>query len=247
MTVLARSYLYLKSPPLTQEELDAAAELLFRIAEEQAQALYSVEGLEIYAQAEDGSLKTRATIGGVLFGAFILVGQIGDFVSTISGAAELGREWAERVNSSFMAHSNSSPADVTYSRRDSGIPGQIERVIRKVEKGDLTAAEATDRVLALLDKAGEPLPEDLRETLRRELPRQLPVPDVTAIDVPHRVLIQADARSAVHLPSIHSAAPSPPHEQKELPFVPKQFPLPARRRSIEIWKRPGEPRQKILT
>jgi hypothetical protein len=246
MAIISRAFLSLKSPPLTIEELDSAAELLFSITEEEAQERFRIKGLEIYVEAEEGSLTTRTKVTATLMALYIGIGQFGDFVGAVNSIAKISRDVAGAINARFINETNHSPSDVRRSRRDSGLPGEIKRLFDRVEAGDLTPEEATAQTLELLANTREPVPESLRQIVMRDVPQRLIPADVTAIRRAPRQPVKIASEPPV-LQSHVIYPVEPPSPQVELLADFREHPLPERRRHrIEISRRPGEEKHKII-
>ena len=247
MAILAQASLHFRAPRLTEWELDAIAERLFEIADRNARAMLPIDDFEIYVEVEDGSVKTRAQIvAGVLAAIYLGMGNFGDFVGSVKETARIGRALGRAINAEFVERMGPSPRDITYSRPDAGLAGQLERLFNQVEKGEITSEEATKRALRLLERAGEPLPRPLTEQIKRDIGLIRVLPDASALPPPRAKVVTAPTmRSIPSIPALQ--AERDPDEQTDLLKNNEEHPMAQRRRKIKIWKRPGESKQKSVS
>jgi len=138
MTKLAELYINLDvcaSPEEKEAVINYLSEVGHRYANE-----YFRHGSSISLEVEDGSLKIWLT---VLGGLYLSIGQYGSFRAGLDFLAEDARSFGDTVKGSFFREANVPNHKITRVERRLGIPGKINRLLRKLEK--MEEADTTNK------------------------------------------------------------------------------------------------------
>jgi hypothetical protein len=244
MVTVASSSVLLRRSPTDEAELDAIAEIAATAASRFARELLPISDFEVYVRVEEGSIRTRTKVFATLGALSVGIAQFGSLATGVREISRLAREVMRQVNTTVIREAASSPREVGPTRRDDGLPGDLRRLFERVENGHLSADEAMLLAERLLQRSGEAVPPKLLEDLSRE---------IVSISVPQDRIPPA-RHKATDLPP----EPTPPslgvqeafwtedvptHRDDHSPR-PREHPLPSpRRRIVEVWDRPGEPRR----
>ena len=204
MIVIAEPYVRF-APTLERSELEIAARAALASCEKVVQAQY-VERYEafhfrVFVRVELGSTRTWVTITS-LAGILIYYGNIRQSIDYLVKDARRVAQVAVPSLSQPLRLPGRSP---DYQQRRLGVPGQLGRLFRQVERGELSAEEATGRALDLIYRRG---PE-----VEREIP-----------DLPERLAVEFGAT-----PSRHRRREVPNRPEHVPPALPPAD-LPRRRR-----------------
>jgi hypothetical protein len=150
--------------PSNPEELDAIAEYAYEIAETTASEYLEVRPVGVILRVEEGSVETIVTIGSYAAALLSAISNYGGFWDGISRIKEhaqaVGRFVCNRILKRIKAQG--------VSRVSTGQLGELHRLFRKVEAGELTADEATEKSFKIMVKAGEEISEQLQDMITKE-------------------------------------------------------------------------------
>jgi hypothetical protein len=144
---------------VAESELYSGAENLLKFAENAARDYYAERydqlGITLTVRVEIGSTRTWITIKGLgkAFLVYAAIRQGIDYVITDS------QMLARLVVPGIPAALNIPPEHPQYHARRQGVPGQLRRLFEKVERGELSPAEATN---VAIDMFGKQEPDALR-------------------------------------------------------------------------------------
>ena len=149
-------------PALPARELREYTSRLFDLWEAQLSQNLSLPDYALRLEVVEGSLKGRARISAAALGIFAVVTAAGGF---ISGVKEL--RWAVQKAGTLLAREAAAPYVNSQSsisvRRGTGRLGELERIIGRVQNGQLDRREAAILVQSLFDDGDEePGLEELR-------------------------------------------------------------------------------------
>jgi hypothetical protein len=162
MLNLSSSDFYLAIPSLPSSELEHLSTKLFDDWEIFVDQFLKLPDYSLHLQVEDGSVKGIGAIGASLVAIYLGIGNYGDFVSglkTISEQVTFTNEFlAEKAKQTFTC-----PDGDAKSRKRGGSLSELNRLFTKVQKGELTPDEATNRAKILLGDEASTAPGFLDE------------------------------------------------------------------------------------
>ncbi len=215
MLALSRSYVHMEYESITPDEIDALAEYAYEIAETAASEFPEVRPVGVGVRVEEGSIDIIVTIGAYASALFAAISGYGDFWDGLSRIMEHARIAGKFVSNQILKRSKGKGA----SHITTGHLTQLRRLFRKVESGELTADEATEKVLKILLKAGEDISQQFQDKITKEFARiQGASSEAARVQVPRRLVEY-----------------QPITEQREARPVKR-----VRRRGVEIWRNPEE-------
>lgn len=172
MIQLGVATVHLQYRKVDEPELRRLAVMLFEYAEGEVRQRLRVEHTSVVMEVEEGTLKIRTKIiaGAIAVGTFL-----GNYGSIREGAVALGKD-VYTVGKFLVEHIpervGADPGDLISTHRSATLTRRIEKIVHDVERGQLDADEAVDRLVRLLEVdqnvAGEP---KLVESLKRDVAR----------------------------------------------------------------------------
>ncbi|MDO8375107.1 MAG: hypothetical protein Q7T39_24515 [Polaromonas sp.] len=157
MLDLGSTEFVLAIPSVPEQELRRLSSSLFDSWESFVDSSVSVPDYSLFLQVEEGSVKGAATIGAVIGAIYLGVGSYGDFVSgvktineQVSATSDYLTEQASRLFS--------CPPSRASSKKRGGSLAALQRLFVRVQRGELSADQATIRAEKLLgdDASAEP-------------------------------------------------------------------------------------------
>ena len=154
------------------------------------------EEISIHVKVVDGSIKAYVIYGGLTI--FNLVANYGSLRSGIDHLVKDMQSVSETVIERFYDHENVDPEEVIYKARRQGVPGKIQRYLKKLNKLDDSNVNADQRVdlvveleeelldiIYLLEHAEdrELVIEATPVLIRNRLPANLPEPARGVLDL----------------------------------------------------------------
>lgn len=144
-------------PSVDAPQLEGLSTLLFDDWEAYVGQALALPDYSLFLQVEEGSINGWGKIGAAAAALYIGIGNYGDFASgleTISQQLRATRMYlAERANTRF-----SCPESKATVRKKGGVPVALERLFVRVQRGDLTPAEAASEAVLLLGDEGAETP-----------------------------------------------------------------------------------------
>lgn len=220
MIDLGQTEFRLAIPGVDAAKLESLSNSLFDEWEEYVGKALSLPDYSLFLQVDEGSINGW---GKIKAGAGVLFVGISAYGGLFSGLDIIGKQLG--ATRDFLAgHARSTfscPITKATTRKSGGSPAYLQRLFARVQRGELTADEAT--LLAENHLAGEAteapgLLDALAEAFREcpKLPEQVPLPleEIGEIQI---------------LPSVPRKSPSPPKPRTpELP--------PALQYRVEVWR-----------
>jgi hypothetical protein len=194
------------SRTLTPAALESAASRLVESADRTTRRhfgdRYGHFGITVVAKVEAGSTRTWVTIGSLvsLLNFYGNIRQSVDYL--VKDARDLGTAILSEAPNSLGIHEHASG-----QQKRLGVPGQLRRLFGLVERGEISAEEATRRALLLLERRGGV--EAMRELPR--LTEQLSS-ELTAIEA-DRENSKIPAKREGHRPVL-GLPPAPPRQRR---------------------------------
>jgi hypothetical protein len=232
---LVAGHFALDAPYLSEPALESYARKLFGSFDETVRRAYPLPDYGLRLDLEEGSLKGT---GKVLAGLAALYYGIGHFGSFMQGLDEIGKIGTTVTNALFREAPRAldlPPQAIKGTRRDNAKIGKLERLFRRVQKGELDPETATAEALAVLEDEGDVVPEAFRRDLT-EAVRRLPRP-AEQFGFPW-----ADT---LEMAVVEDALPPQPKRARSLA---PEAALPPRKLHIEVWRdtKDGEALVRIL-
>jgi hypothetical protein len=156
MIVIAEFYARYRST-VTRSELTVAGENLLKFAENAAREYYAERydqlGIAITVRVEIGSTRVWITVKalGKAFLLYAAIRQGTDYL--IQDSQNLARLVIPRIPAALKI----PPQRPEYHSRRLGLPGQLHRLFEKVQSGELSSDEATNRAVLLFQRDEEDL------------------------------------------------------------------------------------------
>lgn len=166
-------------PSVDASQLEALSTSLFDEWEAYVHKALMLPDYSLFLQVEEGSIKGWGKIGAAAAALYIGIGNYGDFTSgleTISQQLHATRVYlAERANSRFSCVESQAAV-----RKKGGVPAALQRLFIRVQRGELTPAEAVSEAEYLLGEEAAETPDlmtDLANALRNcpRYPEQVPL------------------------------------------------------------------------
>jgi hypothetical protein len=151
MLALSRSYVHTEYGEISQDEIDALAESAYEIAETAVSEFFEIRPVGVEVRVEEGSIDTIVTIGAYASALFAAISGYGNFWDGLSRIREHARIAGKFVCNQILKRSRAKGT----SRVTTGHLTQLHRLFHRVESGELTADEATEKSLRIFVKAGE--------------------------------------------------------------------------------------------
>jgi hypothetical protein len=162
MLDLGSTEFVLAVPSVTERELRRLSSSLFDSWEAFVDSAVSVPDYSLYLQVEEGSVKGLAKIGAVLGAIYLGIGNYGDFVSGVKTINEqisaTGDYLTEQASQVF-----SCPPSRASSKKRGGSLAAIHRLFIRVQKGELTPAQAMIGAERLLGDDANAEPEFMQK------------------------------------------------------------------------------------
>jgi hypothetical protein len=168
MIVIAEPYArYVTTVP--ESRLDAAGEHLLLFAETAAQHYYAERyrqfGITIAVRIEIGSTWVRIT---VLASTLSILAQYGSIREGVDYLIKDSQNLARLILPHVPESLGIAPQTPEYHQRRHGLPGRLHRLFTQVERGELSAKEATAQAMMLLEDEGVTDVEDIQK-LKQQL------------------------------------------------------------------------------
>ena len=149
-------------PGLSEEDFEQYSSNLFDDWEKSIEQTLILPDYSISLEIEEGSISGKGKIGIALGALYLSIGNYGDFISGLETirdqASYVGSALFERAKSPFGCSGVNAKV-----RRSGDTLSSIHRLFEKVQRGALTADEATLQVRNMLGEEGESVPEFIRE------------------------------------------------------------------------------------
>jgi hypothetical protein len=210
MIIIAQPYARYQET-LAISELEPAATRLLQVAEDVCRQYfaqrYNQLGIMIETRLEVGSTRTWTTIM-ALTATLIFYGDIrqgADYL--VKDAKMLSRLILPKVASTVGLQ----PSQPERHERRLGVPGELRRLFERVERGDMSADEATSRALHLLPSSDD-------TDTARELPR---LKQKLMAELKAAARFQHDEAQPTKTTPIVKATEAAPKERPELPKRPE--------------------------
>lgn len=162
MIVIAEVYSRF-SPTLEVGELSSSGRRLLEFAESSSREYYADRferlGISISVGLHLGSTKAWVTVGAVVS----ILTQYGNIRQSVDYLVKDSRLLAQHVLPGISQTLGFGESHPEYVAKRLGIPGRLNRIFEKVRHGELSPAEATRLVLALLKRADGGIPKELPE------------------------------------------------------------------------------------
>lgn len=165
----------------TPPRLASAAQRVLVLAEESARTYYGRRypdaRIEVAVRLEQGSTRTWVKVTGA---AALLIHAVAQYGSVRQGAEYLvkdAREFSDAIIHQLPATLGLQQQSPEVHRTRFGVPGQLRRLCSLVERGQLTAEEATRRALLLIEADADDLRREaptLVDRLGREMEETAP-------------------------------------------------------------------------
>ncbi|CAA0103576.1 Uncharacterised protein [Zhongshania aliphaticivorans] len=154
------------------------------------------EDLSIHVKVVDGSIKAYVLFGGITI--YNLMANYGSLRSGIDHVVKDMQTVSETIIERFYDYENVSPDEVIYKARRQGVPGKIQRYLKKLNKLDDSTVNAEQRVDLVVELEEELLDivylleheedrnlviEASPELISNSLPDNLPVPARGVLDL----------------------------------------------------------------
>lgn len=233
MIPIAGVYIHIRESFL-QEDYQALGEKIYEyIHSLEKDILPDIEkGIEV--RIEEGSTKVWAIVL-TLTNVFIHYGSIRQSVDYVLKDASYINN---KVNSYIKDAWDIDKQDIIYERKETGVPGQIKELFRKVDNKVLTPEEATAKALAIIKKHTSQVEEGAVKKISIKLHKELAVAAELALPTIREKQTQQKQVEATEVVSRRSL----PKSQ-----IPASLPQPIvqdllRPRGLVIRKRPQETR-----
>jgi hypothetical protein len=220
MLDLGQTEFRLAIPGVAAATLESLSNSLFDEWEEYVGQVLSLSDYSLFLQVDEGSINGW---GKIKAHAGVLVVGISAYGGLISGLDVIGKQLgasrdflAEHARSTF-----SCPLTKATTRKSGGSPAYLQRLFARVQRGELTADEATLLAQNHLTGEAEDAPgllDALAEAFR-ECPK-----------LPVQFLLPLEELGEIQIPlSAPRNSPSPPKPKKPEP-------LPALKYRVEVWR-----------
>lgn len=166
-------------PSVDSSQLEALSNSLFDDWETYVHQALALPDYSLFLQVEEGSIKGWGKIGAAAAALYIGIGNYGDFASgleTISQQLRATRVYlAERANNKFSCAESQAAV-----RKKGGVPAALQRLFVRVQRGELTPADAESEAEYLLGEEAADTPglmADLANALSNcpRYPEQVPL------------------------------------------------------------------------
>ncbi|WP_133066241.1 hypothetical protein [Acidovorax kalamii] len=220
MLELGSTEFHLAIPSFPEAELKHLSSKLFDTWEEYVDTALALRDYSLLLQVEEGSVGGIAKIGAALGILYIGIGNYGDFVSGVKTIGEQIGATSEFVTQ-HASRVFSCPDSKVTTRRRGGTIKSLQHLFTKVQRGELSAEEATARAEKILGTEAASTPqflEDLRNAFDR-CPRHHEQQQLPFVDEPDAPRFQ-------------------PLELPSKPKSPRPAPVlgPALQLRIEVWR-----------
>lgn len=158
MIDLGRTEFYIAGPTLPRGEFEAYSTHLFDEWEARLQRDFNVPDYSLSLEVEEGSVSGIAVVGAALAAVYVGIGNYGSFISGLETIKKqvraAGAHLAEQAANPFV-RLNVRPR-VTQR---GGTLGQLQRLFRKVQRQEISAADAVREAEQLLGPEASAAPE----------------------------------------------------------------------------------------
>ncbi len=223
---------------LTQDELKEVANYAFDLASSAMPKYLKIKDTEIHVRIEEGSLKSKITIGAALSTLYFGIATYGSFVRGVNTIVDQLHDVTHYINQEMIKHLKPGKQGIIARRNSTGVPGKLQKLFKEVEQGKLSADDATTMALSLLRQSSEGIPEEIEKDIKKSVSEIKPnqtLYDEERIEVP-----------AEEIPS-EAKKDKQPFKQRKYPLDIPFHDRPRRRRKlgVEVWKTPLDSKRKI--
>jgi hypothetical protein len=172
MLDLGSTEFYLGVPSVPGEELKRLSSSLFDSWEAYVGAALTLQDYSLFLQVEEGSVRGLAKIGAAIGVLYMGIGNYGDFISGVTTIGQQINATSEFLTERAGKVFSCSESQATNKKRG-GTIAAIQRLFVRVQRGELTAEEASARAEALLGEESAHEPKFLWELTNafRDCPR----------------------------------------------------------------------------
>jgi hypothetical protein len=171
----------IRIPTLSEEQLDAYSTDLFDSWERYLEKHVSIPDYSLYLEVEEGSVKGIGKIAAGLSALYLGIGQYDGFVSgvnTISAQVQASSEFL--IKNAVEPFIEQTPNH--KCRKSSGQLGKLERLLRRVQSGALTAEDAAAKAEEIFSEDAGDCPEFMNSMLQAFMGAP-PTPEQLDLDI----------------------------------------------------------------
>ncbi|WP_018416497.1 hypothetical protein [Teredinibacter turnerae] len=148
MIGIGSTNIYIDMPSLSREELEEYSTSLFEEWELYVQKNLNLSDYSLSLSVEDGSIKALGKIGVGLYALYLGIGQYGSFISGLKTIKNQVNSATDYLNQQSVAPFSDQRITPTVRKRGEAL-SKIERLIYKVENGEISADEAIEQSKAI--------------------------------------------------------------------------------------------------
>ena len=162
MLDLGSTEFVLAIPSFPEQDLRRISSSLFDSWEDFVDASVRVPDYSLFLQVEEGSVKGRARIGVALAALYLGIGNYGDFISGLKTIGEQVSATGDYLSENASYVFSCPPKRATAKKRGGSLAA-LQRLFVRVQKGELTPAQAMIRAETLLGEEAATEPGVMRE------------------------------------------------------------------------------------